>query len=256
MSTNYYEVLNVSKSATAADIKKSYRRLALEWHPDKNPKQQEIATTKFKQISEAYEILIDCEKRKLFDKDVSINTQIYRPFDFHFRDPNEVFKEFFKDNTLQDHIGPLELLSGLKLLESLHQATPRCLNDMNDLRISSMFSKSDPRRDCRCPDCNDAATTEGSSFRSEANNRKQNKNSFKCDQFNSEYNFRPSKPSNLQNKNEVSICRNSTSLKFVNGNKVKTVTTFDDGNGIENVKVYENDVLKRHLINGHEQKIN
>ena len=66
------------------------------------------------------------------------------------------------------------------------------------------------------------------------------------------------RPLNLQNKSQVSICRNSTSIKFVNGTKVKTVTTFDDddGNGMENVKVYENDVLKRHLVNGYEQNIN
>ena len=164
MTTNYYDVLQISKSATTEDIKKSYRKLALEWHPDKNPEQQEIATTKFKQISEAYEILSDCEKRRQFDNDIKLldvskQTQIYRPFDFIFRDPNEVFKEFFKDGTpLQDQIGPLELISGLQFLESLCQDSPRCLNDMNDLRISSLYSKSDPRRDCRCPDCNDATT--------------------------------------------------------------------------------------------------
>ena len=46
----------------------------------------------------------------------------------------------------------------------------------------------------------------------------------------------------------VSICRNSTSLKFENGKKIKTITSFD--NGVETVKVYENDVLKRHTVNG------
>ena len=211
MSTNYYDVLNISKSATAADIKKSYRKLALEWHPDKNPEQQEIATTKFKQISEAYEILSDDEKRKLFDdKKLSNNTQIYRPFYFNFRDPNVVFKEFFQGHSsqrLQDHIGPLELIRGLKLLESVSQDIPTCLNDMNDMRISSLYSKSDPRRDCRCPDCNEATTQKmlENSFRPEAKNRRQNTNPFKYEMDQSEYktSFRPL---NLQNKSQVSIC--------------------------------------------------
>ena len=56
---NYYEILGVSKEATAEEIKKSYRKLSLKYHPDKNPDGEE----KFKEISEAYTILGDAEKR-------------------------------------------------------------------------------------------------------------------------------------------------------------------------------------------------
>ena len=56
---DYYKVLEVNKNSTTADIKKAYRKLALKWHPDKNPDNQDEANRKFKEISEAYEILSD-----------------------------------------------------------------------------------------------------------------------------------------------------------------------------------------------------
>lgn len=64
----YYTILDVSKSATADEIKKAYRALALKWHPDRNPDQKEVADQKFKEINEAYEVLSDPEKRQIYDK--------------------------------------------------------------------------------------------------------------------------------------------------------------------------------------------
>lgn len=55
MGFDYYNILKVNRSATDEDLKKSYRRLAIRWHPDKNPSNKEEAEAKFKQISEAYE---------------------------------------------------------------------------------------------------------------------------------------------------------------------------------------------------------
>lgn len=58
MGVDYYEVLNVGKNATDDDLKKAYRKLAMRWHPDKNPTDKKEAEAKFKQISEAYEVII------------------------------------------------------------------------------------------------------------------------------------------------------------------------------------------------------
>jgi len=64
---DYYEVLGVDKGADEASIKKAYRKLAMQYHPDKNPDNKE-AEEKFKEASEAYEVLSDKEKRQLYDQ--------------------------------------------------------------------------------------------------------------------------------------------------------------------------------------------
>ena len=64
---DYYEVLGVSKTATDADIKKAYRKLAMKYHPDYNPGDKE-AEEKFKEINEANEVLSDPKKRQLYDQ--------------------------------------------------------------------------------------------------------------------------------------------------------------------------------------------
>ncbi len=65
---NYYKVLGVSESASADEIKKVYRKLAVKWHPDKNPSDSKGAEAKFKEISEAYYILSDDKRRSQYDQ--------------------------------------------------------------------------------------------------------------------------------------------------------------------------------------------
>lgn len=64
---DYYAVLGVPKGAAEKDIKSAYRKLARKWHPDQNPDNAKAAEEKFKEISEAYEVLGDPEKRKKYD---------------------------------------------------------------------------------------------------------------------------------------------------------------------------------------------
>ncbi|KAI5331235.1 hypothetical protein L3X38_021361 [Prunus dulcis] len=68
MGVDYYKLLQVDKNATDDDLKKAYRKLAMKWHPDKNPTNKKEAETKFKQISEAYEVLSDPQKRAIYDQ--------------------------------------------------------------------------------------------------------------------------------------------------------------------------------------------
>lgn len=56
MGVDYYKILQVDKNAKDDDLKKAYRKLAMKWHPDKNPNNKKEAEAKFKQISEAYEV--------------------------------------------------------------------------------------------------------------------------------------------------------------------------------------------------------
>ncbi|CAL8089577.1 unnamed protein product [Calicophoron daubneyi] len=129
----YYKVLGLERNATDEDVRRAYRRLALRWHPDKNPDNPKEAEKRFKEISAAYEVLSDPEKRKIYDfygKDglnrtrVSSRTQSrtsagrrrrttvggeffrssffsdddffpFSEFGFTFRDPEVVFREFF-----------------------------------------------------------------------------------------------------------------------------------------------------------------
>ena len=64
---DYYEVLGVSKSASADEIKKAYRRLAMKHHPDRNA-EDESAEARFKEAKEAYEVLRSQEKRSTYDQ--------------------------------------------------------------------------------------------------------------------------------------------------------------------------------------------
>ncbi|XP_059827862.1 dnaJ homolog subfamily B member 6b [Hypanus sabinus] len=101
---DYYQVLGVHKHASQEEIKKAYRKLALKWHPDKNPDNKDEAESKFKQLSEAYEVLSDSSKRDIYDRygkegltNAGGGGRHGEGFDFGFtfRNPEDVFREFF-----------------------------------------------------------------------------------------------------------------------------------------------------------------
>ena len=65
---DYYEILGVSKNATDEELKKAYRKMAKKYHPDANPDNKKEAEAKFKEVNEAYEVLSNPQKRKMYDQ--------------------------------------------------------------------------------------------------------------------------------------------------------------------------------------------
>jgi len=116
-SESFYEVLGVTKIASSEEIKKAYKKLALKWHPDRNPENQTEATEKFKLIAEAYEILSDPVKRReydsggveCFDQPGSNGRSGFYPgfnfsqshHDFSNKRAFDIFNSFFAD--MEDH---------------------------------------------------------------------------------------------------------------------------------------------------------
>lgn len=91
---DYYEILGVDKSASNNDIKKAYRKLALQYHPDKNP-DDKSAEDKFKEISEAYEILFNSDKRSNYDKYGHDGPQMSGGFNMNMDDIMAQFRNHF-----------------------------------------------------------------------------------------------------------------------------------------------------------------
>src|ERR1700741_2223537 len=99
---DYYEILGVERNASAEDIKKSYRKLAIKFHPDKNPGDA-TAEEKFKELGEAYDVVSDPEKRAAYDR---FGHQAFagaggggrgggQGFGGVFHDPFDIFREVF-----------------------------------------------------------------------------------------------------------------------------------------------------------------
>ncbi|KAH7463664.1 hypothetical protein PRIC1_006631 [Phytophthora ramorum] len=139
MGKDYYAVLNVAKGATDDELRKAYRKLALKWHPDKNPNDPDGAQKKFQDIGEAYEVLSDKKKREIYDMygEEGLKGQPAGPegpeggmpggmggmpggftyttssggfpagssFSFHSTDPSKIFEQFFGTSNLHEAEG-------------------------------------------------------------------------------------------------------------------------------------------------------
>eukprot|EP00092_Neocalanus_flemingeri_P014421 GFUD01015556.1.p1 GENE.GFUD01015556.1~~GFUD01015556.1.p1 ORF type:complete len:295 (-),score=85.11 GFUD01015556.1:208-1092(-) len=107
---DYYSILGIAKAASKDDVKKAYKKLAKKWHPDKNPNNQDEATRKFKEVSEAYQVLSDDSKRRTYDREgkdglnpgeskrssnrgPDYNFNFPRPDDFNYPDTDNVKKQ-------------------------------------------------------------------------------------------------------------------------------------------------------------------
>ena len=108
---DYYQILGINRNATAAEIKKAYRKLALKYHPDRNSESEQtkkVAQRKFQDVSDAYSVLSDPKKKEMFDQGIDpLNPETASgagpsgpsgpEMNMHFSggDPNEIFKMFF-----------------------------------------------------------------------------------------------------------------------------------------------------------------
>jgi molecular chaperone DnaJ len=90
---DYYEVLSVERTASGEDIKRSYRRLAMKYHPDRNPGDAD-AESKFKEAAEAYEVLSDAERRSTYDRFGHAGLRGTPGHDFRSMNPNDIFSMF------------------------------------------------------------------------------------------------------------------------------------------------------------------
>lgn len=91
---NYYAILGVSENASLFEIESAYERLAAKWHPDKHKEHRKSAETKFHEISEAFEVLSDRNKRSHYDELLSK--------EYSLLDANSTFERFFNEHGLVD----------------------------------------------------------------------------------------------------------------------------------------------------------
>jgi len=101
---DYYEVLGINKGASADDIKRAYRRMAMKYHPDKNPGDKE-AEGKFKECAEAYEVLSDTQKRKRYDQFGHSGLDGAGMHDFSRMNVEDIFSVFGFDDFFGDIFG-------------------------------------------------------------------------------------------------------------------------------------------------------
>lgn len=235
---DYYKVLDVPRTATTLEIKKAYRKLALKWHPDKNLERKDEAERKFKEISEAYEVLSDERKKKRYDlhgKEVlggtvrtrykhhhhhhrhpppttSAFTEDFGPgFTFSFRDPEDVFREFFGNDFSMNFFDTI-FTPARRTPSSPVNYNPRADWTPGVYRYPGFDLSFAPFPDI-------SRTGYGN--------------------FNRIFREPPQKPG---------VRKTTTSTRFANGKKIETRRIIE--NGVETVTVHEDGVLKSKSING------
>ncbi|KAF6737653.1 DnaJ-like protein subfamily B member 6 [Oryzias melastigma] len=226
----YYQVLGIPKNATPEEIKKAYRKLALKWHPDKNPDNKEEAERRFKELSEAYEVLSDESKRNTYDlygkEGLSGgggggggHRDHFRGGGFTFRNPEDVFREFFGGrDPFADFFGEDDFFG---VRHGHHSTTSRGMN--GSLFGFGGFPEFQPRFHGFDTGFNSFSDMGGGGFAS-----------FSSSSFGS----------GMGGGNFRSM---STSTKIVNGRKITTKKIVE--NGVERVEVVEDGQLKSLTIN-------
>ncbi|KAB0795162.1 hypothetical protein PPYR_12001 [Photinus pyralis] len=271
---DYYKVLDVPRGASTADIKKAYRKLALKWHPDKNPNNSEDATKKFKEISEAYEVLSDESKRKIYDNRFyqrASTNKSSRSFRSYFDTHTPFHRSFEKKRRVYDQYGKEGLMSGATRSRTRH-------DDDFDLGFG-FFTFRDPEDVFReffgSPVSDLLADLHGHhDHRGRRGNRHSHPqnavsstifnpfgfglgfgNSLMDDLFHNGSPGFSSFSSSFSNgtNGHTNIKKTSTSTRFIDGKKITTKKVYE--NGKETVVTYENDVMKSKTVNGVPQSL-
>ncbi len=158
---DYYEILSVERTADGEIIKKSYRKLAMEFHPDRNPGNQE-AEDKFKEAAEAYEVLSSAEKRAQYDRHGHQAFQGGRGGGFH--DASDIFSQF------GDIFGDIFGGGGGQQRQTRNRNSPRKGADLRyltelDLKdvITGKEQQVEFETETNCDDCNGSGAAKGSS---------------------------------------------------------------------------------------------
>jgi molecular chaperone DnaJ len=161
---DYYEVLGVNKDASADEIKRAYRRMAMKYHPDKNPDNKE-AEEKFKECAEAYEVLSDQQKRQRYDQFGHDGLRGMGMRDYsHMRwqDIGSMFEDIFGfDSFFSDIFGSRKAHRGPSRGYDLETGVELSFKDVaNGVEKTIEFTRQD-----NCPDCNGsgAASSKGMS---------------------------------------------------------------------------------------------
>jgi molecular chaperone DnaJ len=163
---DYYEVLGVGKNASADDIKRAYRRMAMKYHPDKNPDNKEEAEAKFKECAEAYEVLNDPDKRQRYDQfgHEGLRGAGVRDFShMKWQDIGSIFEDMFG---VDDFLGGIFGGGGRRGGRTgpargydLETSVELTLNDIaKGVEKTIEFTRQD-----MCPECNGTACAKGTS---------------------------------------------------------------------------------------------
>ncbi|MFX1252090.1 MAG: molecular chaperone DnaJ [Promethearchaeota archaeon] len=163
---DYYEILGVSKDADEKELKTAYRRLALQWHPDRNPDNKAEAEEKFKEIQEAHEVLSDPEKRRLYDQygHEGLKMRGFRPGATGFPGLDEIlrgFGDFFGMGGFDDIFGRRRRPTGPSRGSDLRYDMEISFQDA----IQGYETDIDVTLDVECPVCNGSRAQPGTSPR-------------------------------------------------------------------------------------------
>jgi DnaJ homolog subfamily B member 6 len=248
---NYYEVLELKPNASEQEISKAYRRLALKWHPDKNPDNVKEAEKRFVEIAEAYEILTNREKRQIYDDELNKNStkeyfkngnnnvynrtrthdynfeQPQRVFEFQFSNPQKIFEQFFGTKDI------------FKIFEENEFFGSQTINT----ETSSNFKQS--------PTLN----------RHNKNSSSVKYNSFGFSKSSSDLNsdfkrfssLKNNRNENALNSNNNSVKSSTVSKKMINGKLITSTKIIENGN--ETIIEEEDGFIKSKIVNGVPQHI-